>query len=102
MFVIPGAKQWTLIVSKSTDMTGAYDEQKDLVRVPMESGELPSPEVDSASRSSTSRPGNAIFALIWTSSVTSPRFASNQEDRSIPGATGRRDTAQIIHARRTC
>lgn len=44
MFAIPTAKQWTLIVSKSTDMSGAYDEQQDLVRVPMQSGELPSPE----------------------------------------------------------
>lgn len=46
LFVIPSSKQWTLIVSKSTDMTGAYDEKNDLVRVPMDSGELPSPEAD--------------------------------------------------------
>jgi hypothetical protein len=44
LFILPNAKQWTLIVSKSTDMTGNYDEAQDLVRVPMESGELPSPE----------------------------------------------------------
>jgi hypothetical protein len=44
MFVIPAAKQWTLVVSKSTDMSGAYKEEQDLTRVPMESGELPSPE----------------------------------------------------------
>ncbi len=46
LFVIPSSKQWTLIVSKSTDMTGAYDEKNDLVRVPMDSGELPTPEAD--------------------------------------------------------
>ncbi len=46
LFVIPTSKQWTLIVSKSTDMTGAYDEQQDLLRIPMDSGELPSPEPD--------------------------------------------------------
>jgi hypothetical protein len=46
IFVIPTAKQWTLIISKSTDTSGAYDEQQDLVRVPMESGELPSPEAE--------------------------------------------------------
>ncbi len=46
MFVIPNAKQWTLIVSKSTDMSGAYDQQQDLVRVPMESGELPNSQAD--------------------------------------------------------
>lgn len=44
MFVVPTAKQWTLVVSKSTDMSGAYDEKSDLARVPMDSGELPSPE----------------------------------------------------------
>jgi len=44
MFVIPNAKQWTLIVSKSTDTSGKYDENMDLVRVPMDSGELPAPE----------------------------------------------------------
>lgn len=44
MFVIPSAKQWTLVVSKSTDMSGAYNEEQDLTRVPLESGELPSPE----------------------------------------------------------
>lgn len=44
VFVIPNAKQWTLVVSKSTDMTGAYDQDQDLVRLPMDSGELPSPE----------------------------------------------------------
>ncbi len=46
LFVIPSSKQWTLIVSKSTDMTGAYDEKNDLVRVPMDSGELPNPEAE--------------------------------------------------------
>jgi hypothetical protein len=44
LFLIPNSKQWTLIVSKSTDTSGAYDQQQDLVRVPMDSGELPSPE----------------------------------------------------------
>ncbi len=44
MYVIPSAKQWTLIISRNTDTTGKYDEKMDLVRVPMESGELPAPE----------------------------------------------------------
>lgn len=46
MFVIPTSKQWTLIISKSTDTSGTYNEQQDLVRVPMDSGELPTPEAD--------------------------------------------------------
>jgi len=44
MFVLPTPKQWTLIVSKSTDTSGAYDEKDDLARVTMDSGELPTPE----------------------------------------------------------
>ena len=44
IFVMPNAKQWTLIVSKSTDTSGAYDEKDDLARTAMDSGELPSPE----------------------------------------------------------
>jgi Protein of unknown function (DUF2911) len=44
MFVVPSEKQWTLIVSKSTDTSGGYDEGEDLVRVPMEHGELTTPE----------------------------------------------------------
>jgi Protein of unknown function (DUF2911) len=44
MYLIPTAKQWTLIISRSTDTTGKYDEKMDLVRVPMDSGELPAPE----------------------------------------------------------
>ena len=44
MFVLPNPKQWMLIISKSTDTSGKYDEQQDIVRIPMESGELPSPE----------------------------------------------------------
>ncbi|HTV65796.1 MAG TPA: DUF2911 domain-containing protein [Bryocella sp.] len=48
LFVIPNSKQWTLIVSKSTDMSGAYNEQDDLVRTPMDAGELPNPEASLA------------------------------------------------------
>ena len=46
MYVIPTTKQWTLIISKNTDTSGKYDEKMDIVRVPMESGELPAPETE--------------------------------------------------------
>ena len=46
LFVIPTTKHWTLVVSNSTDTSGAYDEKNDLVRVPMDAGELPNPESD--------------------------------------------------------
>ena len=44
LFVIPEESKWTLIISKSTDTSGKYDERKDLARIPMQFGELPSPE----------------------------------------------------------
>ena len=44
MFVIPNEDKWTLVISKSTDTSGKYDEQQDFARVPMQYGELPSPE----------------------------------------------------------
>ena len=44
LFVIPEEKSWTLIISKSADNSGKYDGQQDLARVPMQFGELPSPE----------------------------------------------------------
>ena len=44
MFVIPGANKWTLIISRSTDTSGRYNEGQDLARVPMQWGELSSPE----------------------------------------------------------
>jgi len=44
MFLVPTPKQWTLIVSKSTDMSGNYTGEDDVVRVPMDFGELPNPE----------------------------------------------------------
>lgn len=46
IFILPNSKQWTLIVSKSTNTTGAYDDSQDLVRVAMDSGELPVPQTD--------------------------------------------------------
>jgi len=63
MFVIPGARQWTLIVSKSTDMTGAYDEKNDVVRVAMDSGELPSPQADLAVAFEHVAPGQCNLRL---------------------------------------
>jgi Protein of unknown function (DUF2911) len=44
LFVIPDENKWTLIISRSTDMSGKYNKQQDLMRVPMELGELPNPE----------------------------------------------------------
>jgi len=44
VYVIPGKKEWKLIVSKNESVTGAYDEKMDLARAPMEIGPLGQPE----------------------------------------------------------
>jgi hypothetical protein len=40
MYVIPGKKDWTLIISKNVTVDRKYEEGQDLVRVPMETGKL--------------------------------------------------------------
>jgi hypothetical protein len=44
MYLIPDKKDWTLVVSKNTDRSAKYDQAKDLLRAPMETGQLPSAE----------------------------------------------------------
>jgi hypothetical protein len=44
LYLIPDKKEWTLVVSKNTTKSAAYDESKDVVRAPMQIGRLPSPE----------------------------------------------------------
>lgn len=41
MFVIPSARKWKLVISKSTDTSGKYDEKDDIIRATMDTGELP-------------------------------------------------------------
>jgi hypothetical protein len=43
LYVIPNKKDWTLIVSKNVTAGAAYDEKQDLVRAPMELGQLSAP-----------------------------------------------------------
>lgn len=44
LFVIPEEKTWTLVISKSTDTSGKYDEKDDFARIPMKCGTLPQAE----------------------------------------------------------
>lgn len=46
LYLIPERKQWTLIVSKNTDLGAAYDPSKDVVRAPMQVGTLLQPSID--------------------------------------------------------
>jgi hypothetical protein len=41
LYLIPNKNAWTLVVSNQTDTKAQYDQNKDLVRVPMELGALP-------------------------------------------------------------
>lgn len=43
MYLIPGRKTWTLIVSKNEKPESAYDAQQDLARGPMDLGQLSQP-----------------------------------------------------------
>ncbi len=43
MYVIPGKKEWTLIISKNVKVDAKYDDKQDLARAPMETGQLSTP-----------------------------------------------------------
>jgi Protein of unknown function (DUF2911) len=40
VYIIPGKSEWTLVVSKNVAHPASYDEKQDLVRAPMQIGEL--------------------------------------------------------------
>jgi len=43
VYVVPGKKEWTLVVNKNVTAGSKYDEAQDLVRAPMELGDLNPP-----------------------------------------------------------
>jgi len=43
VFVVPNKKEWTLVVNKNVTLGSKYDETQDLVRSPMELGDLNPP-----------------------------------------------------------
>jgi hypothetical protein len=43
LYLIPGKDHWTLVVNKKVDK-GEYDAQQDLVRVPMDEGQISNPQ----------------------------------------------------------
>jgi hypothetical protein len=44
MYVIPGKDSWTLVINRNVTAGAKYDQQQDLVRAPMEMGQLSQPE----------------------------------------------------------
>jgi hypothetical protein len=45
IYLIPNKKEWTLVLSKNTNTSAAYDQAMDIVRAPMQTGTLTSPEL---------------------------------------------------------
>ena len=43
LYVIPEKENWTLVVNKNVAAGSKYDEKQDLVRAPMQSGEIDNP-----------------------------------------------------------
>jgi hypothetical protein len=48
LYLIPGKKEWTLIISRNTDVAAAYDGTKDLARTSMQTGEMSQAETQLA------------------------------------------------------
>jgi hypothetical protein len=43
MYLLPGKKEWTLIISRNTTVDAKYDDKQDLARAAMEIGQLSNP-----------------------------------------------------------
>jgi len=43
MYVIPGKKEWTFVISKNVKVDAKYDDKQDLARASMETGQLGTP-----------------------------------------------------------
>jgi hypothetical protein len=48
LYLIPGRKEWTLIISRNTNVTAAYDATQDLARTSMQTGEMSQSETQLA------------------------------------------------------
>ena len=59
MYLVPGKKDWTLIVSKNVNVDQAYDQQQDLARATMSVGTLGGRCPNCESHSGTPVPRNA-------------------------------------------
>jgi hypothetical protein len=63
LFVIRSQKGWTLVISKSTDTIGRYDEEDDSPRVPMDYGQLDRLKTSSVFSLPMSPPASAACSL---------------------------------------
>ena len=65
LYLIPNKNDWTLVVSKETDTKAKYDESKDVARVPMELGDLPTPHPTFEVMLGTIGPNRCSLRVYW-------------------------------------
>lgn len=65
LYLIPNKNDWTLVVSKETDTKAKYDESKDVARVPMELGDLPSPHPTFEVTLGKTGPNHCSLRVYW-------------------------------------
>jgi hypothetical protein len=65
LYLIPNKNDWTLVVSKETDTKAKYDANKDVARVPMELGDLPTPHPTFAVMLGKTGPNRCSLRVYW-------------------------------------
>jgi len=63
MFIVPEKKSWTLIISGAPTPAEKYDESQDLVKIPMDLGELPQAELEFTSYFAHTAPNQCNLRL---------------------------------------
>jgi hypothetical protein len=65
LYLVPNKNDWTLVVSKQTDTKAKYDESKDITRVPMELGDLPTPHPTFEVTLGKTGPNRCSLRIYW-------------------------------------
>ena len=65
LYLIPNKNDWTLVVSKETDTKAKYDESKDVARVPMDLGDLPSAHPEFEVMLGKTGPNRCSLRVYW-------------------------------------
>lgn len=65
LYLIPNKNDWTLVVSKETDTKAKYDASKDVARVPMELGDLPSAHATFEVSLGKTGPNHCSLRIYW-------------------------------------
>lgn len=65
LFLIPNKNEWTLVVSSQTDTSAKYDSTKDLVRMQMELGALPTSQPELKVILGHTGPNECSMRIYW-------------------------------------